>query len=70
MITNSQQKKWISSFGNNYTDRNNKKTVKNFDNLYKKQFGFSRSNLNKKYVKFFKKKIQIFRNWLQRWFST
>ena len=55
MDTNSQLKKWTSNFGNKYTSRNNKKTLNDFDNLYKKQFGSTRSEINNKYTGYFKK---------------
>ena len=59
MITNSQQKKWTSSFGSKYTLRNNPNTVQKFNNLYKKQFGYSRTDINNKYIKYFKKNYKF-----------
>ena len=59
MDTNSQLKKWTSDFGNDYTSRNNRKTIKSFDNLYKKQFGFTRTEINNKYTRYFKKNFKF-----------
>ena len=59
MKKNSQLKKWVSKFGKEYTLRNNSQKLSDFDNLYKKQFGFTRSFINKKYIKYFKRNSRI-----------
>lgn len=59
MIINSQQKNWSSTFGNKYTLRNNTNSVEKFNNLYKKQFGYTRTKINKQFIKYFKKDFKF-----------
>jgi pseudaminic acid biosynthesis-associated methylase len=42
---NDQTQQWSSEFGKEYTDRN-PHTIENADELYKKQFGLTRTELN------------------------
>jgi len=57
-IDNEQLKEWKNEFGKDYTDRNHM-TVTEMDSLYKKNYGISRTDLNKEFLKDFDKKIKI-----------
>ena len=47
-ITN-QMKKWISLFGKDYTNRNSL-TLREMDQIYKKNYGITRTELNKLFL--------------------
>lgn len=52
---NKQQLKWLSSFGKNYTDRTKKISIKNFEQKYIEKYGITKSKINGKFYKYFKK---------------
>ena len=52
-----QTQQWSSEFGKEYTDRN-PHTIEVMDGLYKKQFGFTRTELNLMFLSNFDRKIK------------
>jgi len=57
-IENDQLKEWKTEFGKNYTDRNYM-TVEEMDLLYLSNYGITRTDLNKEFLKDFDKNIKI-----------
>ena len=53
-----QTKKWAGDFGQEYTDRNTM-TVKDMNNLYRQQYGISRSELNTLFLRELDHSIRI-----------
>ena len=58
MERNKQAETWASEFGNEYTKRNDL-TREALDDLYKKNFGISRTELNKEFLSGLNKEIKI-----------
>ena len=52
---NKQQLKWLSSFGKNYTKRTKKISIKDFEQKYIEKYGITKSKINGKFYKYFKK---------------
>ena len=53
-----QMQKWVSEFGKEYTERN-PHTIEAMDELYKKQFGLTRTELNLTFLDKFDRSIKI-----------
>ena len=53
-----QSKKWASEFGKMYTDRN-PHTIEEMDEIYKKQYGITRTELNLMFLNDFDRGIKI-----------
>ena len=53
-----QLKAWTGKFGKNYTDRNSL-NIKELNNLYKKNWGITREDLNKQFIGKLNKSIKI-----------
>lgn len=59
MVKNTKQiKKWMDQFGDNYTDRN-ALTLEKMNLLYKKNYGLSRTKLNKIFLRNLDRSIKI-----------
>lgn len=58
LSVNRQTRHWTGSFGNSYIERN-PKTVSESDNMYKKNFGVTRTELNKEFLSSLPKGIKI-----------
>jgi len=56
--TTNQTKEWASEFGKRYTERN-PKTIESLDELYKKQFGLTRTELNLMFLDNLDRNIKI-----------
>lgn len=57
-MKNKQEKIWSSDFGRNYTDRN-VMTSDELDELYRKRYGVTRSELNKEFVENMDRNMRI-----------
>ena len=57
--TTYQMGKWTGDFGKEYTDRNDL-SLKELDALYKKNYGKTRTELNREFLKGFDRSIRIF----------
>jgi len=59
MIENKQYNFWKKKFGKDYTTRRNPKNFNEFNKIYLKQFGKTRTTINQKFIKLLTRNLSI-----------